>query len=66
MKILKHGNLLKFVCEDCECEWVEVKKNCKDETIFSALGHRYWYRCPECGKNTCGKEVKKAEDILSE
>lgn len=65
MKIIKHGKLLRFVCENCECEWQEVKKNCEDEVIPEPYSHRYWYRCPECGKNTKGCEVK-AEDILPE
>lgn len=65
MKIIKHGKLLRFVCENCECEWQEVKKNCEDEVIQEPYSHRYWYRCPECGKNTKGYEVK-AEDILQE
>lgn len=65
MKIIKHGKLLRFVCENCECEWQEVKKNCEDEVIHEPYSHRYWYRCPECGKNTQGYEVK-AEDILPE
>ena len=29
MKIIKHGKLLRFVCENCECEWQEVKKTVK-------------------------------------
>lgn len=65
MKIIKHGKLLRFVCENCECEWQEVKKNCEDQIIQEPFSHRYWYRCPECGKNTMGYEVK-AEDILPE
>ena len=63
MKIIKHGKLLRFVCENCECEWQEVKKNC--ELIQGLYPQRYWYRCPECGKKTKGFEVK-AEDILPE
>ena len=59
MKIVKHGKALRFVCENCECEWQEVKKNCE----YNPNLQEYWYRCPECGKNTKGYEVK-AEDIL--
>ena len=61
MKIIKHGNALLFICENCECEWQEVKKNCEYESYSS----EYWYRCPECGKRTKGCKVK-AEDILPE
>ena len=65
MKIIKHGKLLRFVCKNCECEWQEVKKNCKEEVIPEPYTRWYWYRCPECGKNTRGSEVE-AKDILPE
>lgn len=58
MKIIKHGNALRFVCENCECEWQEVTKNC----TYDGFTFSYWYKCPECGKNTKGINIK-AEDI---
>ncbi len=59
MKIIKHGKALRFICENCECEWQEVAKNCK----WEPYSQHYWHRCPECGKNTSGQEIK-AEDVL--
>lgn len=63
MKIIKHGNALRFICANCECEWQEVAKNCDEQIIQEPFTHQYWYRCPECGKNTKGEKIK-AEDIL--
>jgi len=63
MKIIKHGKLLRFKCENCECEWQEVKKNCRAETWPESNTTKYWYRCPECGKNTIGYKVE-GNDIL--
>lgn len=63
MKILKHGNLLKFVCENCGCVWTAVKSECRESHIPEPMTTWYWYICPECGRNTMGQDVK-AEDIF--
>ena len=28
MKLIKHGNAMRFVCDLCGCEWQAVKKEC--------------------------------------
>jgi len=60
MRIIKHGNFLEFVCEDCGCEWYASKKECKYITHDTTMLPSEWgYRCPDCGKwNTTRKEAK--------
>lgn len=59
MKIIKHGKSLRFVCENCECEWQEVGKNCE----YDGFSRAYWYQCPECGKITKGTKIE-VKDII--
>ncbi len=60
MKIIRHGKCMKFICENCECEWQAVKKECREEHFFGN-SPGYLYDCPECGKPTWGEEVRSEE-----
>lgn len=62
MKLIKHGNCMRFVCENCGCEWNAVKKECEESPCFENLP-RYIYKCPECGKPTFGKKIEAPEYI---
>lgn len=64
MKILKHGNCMKFTCEYCKCEWTAAKMECSPLKLFEAPT-QYYYNCPECGKRTCGVCIT-AEDKTPE
>ena len=67
MKIIRHGKLMYFRCEECECEWLASKKECREVT-YSGSVPRYTYNCPDCGANAEGKEAKigqtKAVDFV--
>ena len=66
MKILKHGNSIKFTCEKCGCVFTELPKVC-----YSSIGEdgaHYCMSCPECS-NTCWtsdteqQEAKQSERL---
>ena len=51
MRILKHGQCLKFYCDGCGCEWLANKDECKKQTHDSTMLPTDWgYACPDCGK----------------
>ena len=63
MRIIKHGNFLKFYCVDCGCEWYASK----NESIYvshdaTMMPPEWGFHCPDCGKwNTSRTEAKGDE-----
>ena len=56
MKLINHGKAMNFKCENCECEWRAVEKECRESLFFEAPT-KYLYNCPECGKPTWGVKI---------
>lgn len=56
MKIIRHGDIVVFKCEQCDCEFSELAKVCYSSTGEDGL--HYCMNCPDC-QNTCWKVVKK-------
>lgn len=51
MRILKHGECLKFYCDGCGCVWLANKSECKENPHSASLLPTDWsYPCPDCGK----------------
>ena len=46
MKVLCHGNSIKFICKDCGCVFSELPKKCYSST--GSDGAHYCMVCPEC------------------
>lgn len=50
MKIIQHGSVVVFKCEECGCEFKEVEKKCYSST--GEDGVHCCLSCPDCG-NVC-------------
>ena len=61
MKLIKHGTAMRFVCEECGCEWQAVEKECK-RVPMSETKPIYIYYCPECGHGATGKHIEADEN----
>ena len=65
MRIIKHGNVMRFKCDACGCEFVANKDECKKQPKYSECmmtgTYEYYYHCPECGKRIQGHEVRAPE-----
>lgn len=62
MKIIKHGDVVVFKCEECGCVFSELGKKCYSSS--SSDGAHYCMGCPDC-LNTCwkiGKEQDSSTD----
>lgn len=68
MKLIKHGNAMRFVCDLCGCEWQAVKKECSAISLDNCR-KSYMYYCPECGHGVVGvyrraDERKEPNDVV--
>ena len=53
MKILTHGNVIRFQCESCGCEFLMGEKKTEN------LGFYLRAVCPECGNECAGHKEQK-------
>ena len=51
MKIIKHGEIYKFVCSDCGCAWRAGKNEIESSDMVKGMS------CPDCGRFTKGREM---------
>ena len=56
MRIIRHGDIVVFKCEQCGCEFSEIAKVCYSSTGDD--GVHYCLNCPDC-LHTCRKVVKR-------
>lgn len=56
MLITKHGNVVRFVCEACGCEFVEAKKYTQECGFFIRAS------CPECGREVRDQAYGMSEE----
>lgn len=62
MRIIKHGQCLKFYCDKCGCVWLANKDECKKrESIATLLPDDWGYACPDCGHYTFTREEARGE-----
>lgn len=57
MKVLRHGDIVKFECEKCGCVFTELAKVCYSGT--GSDGPHYCLNCPDC--NTPCMVIKSKE-----
>ena len=64
MRIIKHGECLKFYCRGCGCVWLANKSECREDNHSGSLLPTDWsYRCPDCGQWTVSKtEAREGEN----
>ena len=56
MRVLKHGECLKFYCQGCGCVWLANKSECKENSHSGSLLPTDWgYHCPDCGQWTTSR-----------
>ena len=51
MKIILHGNVIKFVCPTCGCVFLKSETECHVEHLFAddkEVAQQYWSECPDC------------------
>jgi C4-type Zn-finger protein len=51
VKILKHGDVIRFQCPVCGCEWLAAENECYVQSIWSfnkIVSQEYQCDCPEC------------------
>ena len=46
MRIIKHGNVYKFSCNVCGCQWEAGENECTPN-----IGYGIMCDCPDCGKS---------------
>ena len=62
MRIIKHGECLKFVCGECGCIWLANKSECKTQHHDSISMLPDWgYSCPDCGHWTSTRQEVRGE-----
>ena len=59
MKILKHGDVIKFTCPDCGCEFSELPGKCYSST--GEDGAHYTMICPDCSRSCWTTEEEQKE-----
>ena len=64
MRVIKHGECLKFYCDGCGCIWLANKSECKKQEHGAAMMPIDWgYACPDCGKWTSTRTEARGEKI---